>query len=49
MWSLDGGWVRWLDIIWAFLTLLRLGGEFLVAVNADIFCLGLGGEDAEPA
>jgi hypothetical protein len=44
-----GGWFTWFYIPWAFLAFRWLRGERLVAVNADIFCLGLCWEEAEPA
>ena len=43
-----GGWFTWFYIPWAFLAFLRLGGELLVAVNADIISRGLCRESAEP-
>jgi hypothetical protein len=44
-----GGWFTWFYIPWAFLAFRWLRGERLVAVSADIFCLVLCREDAEPA
>jgi hypothetical protein len=44
-----GGWFTWFYIPWAFLAFRWLRGKLLVAVNADILCLGLCWEDTEPA
>ena len=49
MLAVGGGLVAWFDILWAFLALLRLRGEPLVAVHAEISSLGLCREEAEPA